>query len=137
MKERLAGMSDQSVSWTLKFFRDDRIHGEGKFQSLHATSPQFSTRMEVPLSSQLSKLRSWAESSNSLSPFSLLLTNKSTHRGYFYNSFRTLAKERSHRALVMSLLHAARQTWGSLCSSFSSYIIMASDLLTRLHYPHL
>lgn len=31
VRERLAGMLDQSVSWTLKFFKDDRIHGEGKF----------------------------------------------------------------------------------------------------------
>lgn len=67
VKERLAGMLDQSVSWTLKFFKDDRIHGEGKFQRLHTTSSaEFSTWMEVPLSTQLSKLRPWAESSSSL-----------------------------------------------------------------------
>lgn len=60
VKEGLTGILDQSVSWTLKFFKDDKIHGEGKFQSLHTTSsPEFSTWMKGPLSTQLFMLRPW------------------------------------------------------------------------------
>lgn len=135
MEERLAGVLNLSVSWTLKFFK--RMTGfmlKVNFQVFtQFLFLNFQCGWTVPLSTWLSKLGTWTSSS----PSPLHLTQKPTHGGYLYNSFGTLAKERPHRALVVSLLHTARQTCWSLGSSFSLCINVANDLPTRLYFPHL
>lgn len=100
---------------------DDRTHsGEGGCQGVHAPSSEFPTWAKGTTVHPVIQAGTLGMVLRS-SPLHLHLTKEPPHRGRLY-SFGPLAKERSHRALVIRRLQGAREVWWSLSPSFSSRI---------------